>query len=822
MKLRLPMLVVLGLCGIVSIQSAGRLAAEGEVCGDCDGRVVCLTLRYDGASTADVRVEQRSDGGVVFSGSVAPGGTFEFCGTVNGTLGPEVFVFVNDEFHTSFHTSCSSPIGPGTTGGDFVVVSGSSRNGGPLCEAPECPSADGTNEFRCYRDLSTAELERLINGTTENPFNPPIVCGLVVATPADALAVLNGTECRGFRYTILAAMFNVRRSILFGDGLLGEGQMFCYTEDNFRYVLRCGDIFVPDESTPDPDDAVVAHGLMTVNEFIAVANQFCVAAGCPDDNAPCGDLLFRLKRQLGKFNRSRKDIGDCPLCPGDETPPVIDCPTQRLTFECEGETGATITYQVNVTDDCDPAPALSCFPPPGTILPVGVHEIHCSALDINQNYAECDFEVEVVDTTPPTISCPEGPIMVDCVPGAQNGAVVDYPEPVVNDTCDGEVTVTCTPPSGSLFPFGSTTVTCVAIDGSGNSSECDFEIVVVEETPPTLTCAGDIDVECASHDGTVVDYPAPMLSESCNPPPNPTCEPPSGSTFPLGTTVVTCSTTASDGSLVSCEFSVTVSDSIPPTIICPENIQAECGSPDGNTVFFEATASDICDANPTVTCDPPSGSVFPIGETVVTCTAVDASGNSSECTFKVTILDTTPPEISCPEGPITVGCTRETGESGATVEYPAPSVSDLCDDAVSVVCTPPSGSFFPLGVHTVECVATDASGNAAECSFEIHVVDEAPPALVCMADITRECTSPEGAVVEYDLPIAMDDCDAPPTVTCTPPSGSLFPIGTTTVTCSSTDASGNTAECTFKIVVQDTRPPAISCPCRHPGRVCHA
>jgi hypothetical protein len=90
---------------------------------------------------------------------------------------------------------------------------------------------------------------------------------------------------------------------------------------------------------------------------------------------------------------------------------------------------------------------------------------------------------------------------------------------------------------------------------------------------------------------------------------------------------------------------VTVADRTPPVISCPDDATVECTGDNGTVFEFTATATDECDPNPTVSCEPPSGSYFPLGETIVTCTAVDASGNSSECTFKVTVEDTQPPVI---------------------------------------------------------------------------------------------------------------------------------------------------------------------------------
>lgn len=113
---------------------------------------------------------------------------------------------------------------------------------------------------------------------------------------------------------------------------------------------------------------------------------------------------------------------------------------------------------------------------------------------------------------------------------------------------------------------------------------------------------------------------------------------------------------------------ITVEDTTPPNITCPDDIvDVEQATLAGTVVTFTTTATDICDADPIVVCDPPSGTVFPLGTTQVTCTATDFTGNQSECSFTVTVVDTTPPDVSCiesvnPHGNIIPGKNR--GEKG--------------------------------------------------------------------------------------------------------------------------------------------------------------
>ncbi len=123
-------------------------------CGECEGRVSRLELRYNGAVPAVVRVERRKGGAVEFPDTLLnPGDEFELFGTdKQGTLGPEIHIFVNGAFHTNVHTSCSQPIFPGLVSGDFEVVSGDSRRGGRLCPA------GGGLQFTCSKPIDALTM----------------------------------------------------------------------------------------------------------------------------------------------------------------------------------------------------------------------------------------------------------------------------------------------------------------------------------------------------------------------------------------------------------------------------------------------------------------------------------------------------------------------------------------------------------------------------------------------------------------------------------------------------------------------------------------
>jgi hypothetical protein len=231
-----------------------------------------------------------------------------------------------------------------------------------------------------------------------------------------------------------------------------------------------------------------------------------------------------------------------------------------------------------------------------------------------------------------------------------------------------------------------------------------------------------------------------------------------------------------------------------PALTVPDDFSFEAESASGAIVTYEVS-SDIG----TPSCDHASGSEFPLGPTLVTCTATDASGNEASASFTVTVEDTTPPTLSGMPTDITE---EATGAGGATISYTDPTATDLVDPSPTVICAPISGATFPLGETTVDCTATDASGNHDSASFTVTVEDTTPPTLSGAFDIVTNATGPDGATVTYN-PSATDLVDPSPTVVCNPASPHTFELGTTSVECRATDATGNYAAKSFTVTVQE-------------------
>lgn len=356
--------------------------------------------------------------------------------------------------------------------------------------------------------------------------------------------------------------------------------------------------------------------------------------------------------------------------------------------------------------------------------------------------------------------------------------------------------------------IGTYTVECTARDLEQNTSDPQqFTVTIVDNVAPSVQHLPDITVAAASEGVTQVTFAAvatdndALASFGCNPP--------SGSSFPIGVTRVTCTATDPSGNTTTMSFKVTVTDAEPPVLAnVPANINGDATTAGGVVItFVPPTASDNVGILGNVSCDHLSGATYPVGTTIVTCTARDLAGNQTSASFTISVTDRNGPDFSG-VGSVTA---EATGSDGASVSLPLPTATDAVDGARPVICSSTSGASFPIGATTVTCQATDRSGNTSTTGLVVTVVDTIAPTLSPMpAKQTVEATGSAGATVSYTSPTAVDAVSGAVPVVCSTPSGATFPFGTTTVTCSASDAAHNVASGSFTVTVRDTTAPQIS------------
>lgn len=415
----------------------------------------------------------------------------------------------------------------------------------------------------------------------------------------------------------------------------------------------------------------------------------------------------------------------------DTQAPSISCPSNITQSTDADQCTAVVTFSPTATDNCPDVGIVTCKPASGSTFQKGVTSVTCTVTDASGNVNSCSFTVTVNDTQSPSMTCPAN--ITQGNDNDQCAAIVNYTTPTATDNCPGVGAVTCNPPAGSAFPKGTTTVNCSVNDANGNNRSCNFTVTVNDTQTPTVNCPTSITTTTAVGLCSAVVTFSATTNDNCSGA-TVSCTPASGSTFPKGITTVTCrATDASGNQSTPCSFTVTVNDTQFPTISCPSNMTkaTDLNLCSAVVSYAAPVVSDNCPGLAAPVCTPPSGATFPKGTTTVNCSVRDASNNQSSCSFTVTINDTQAPSLTCP--PNQTRALASATDTTVIVDYPLPTYGDNCPGS-TVVCNPPSGAAFPVGMTTVTCVATDSSGNQASCSFIVTTFD------ICLQDDSNPAT----------------------------------------------------------------------------------
>ena len=469
----------------------------------------------------------------------------------------------------------------------------------------------------------------------------------------------------------------------------------------------------------------------------------------------------------------------------DTIPPVLAIPSD-ITVEATGtvtpvffgEATATDLFSVTISND---APGL---------FHVGTTIVTWTAMDANGNDTTGEQEITVQDTTAPTVIPPAGMT----VEATAAFSTIDTGNATANDAV-GVVSLTSDAPA--TFPLGVTTITWTAKDAAGNIGTATQTITVKDTAAPVLDGLLNQSIEAVSTSGATASFTV-TATDNIDTAPVVICSAASASIFALGETIITCTATDASGNSAGGSFTVNVKDTTNPLLAIPADITVEAAAPETVVEIGQATATDIFD----VTIANNGLAAYPVATTEVLWTATDANGNGASAIQRITVQDTIAPVVTPPANiaieatgsltPVTVGTATST-------------------DAVGVVSlTSDAPATFPLGTTTVIWTARDAAGNVGTATQTVTVIDTTAPVLDGLADQVLEATSAAGAAGSFTV-TAIDLGQQIP-VTCSATSGSTFALGESTVTCTATDASGNSVSGSFTVKVQDTTPPVLVVP----------
>ncbi|WP_418513512.1 HYR domain-containing protein [Corallibacter sp.] len=479
----------------------------------------------------------------------------------------------------------------------------------------------------------------------------------------------------------------------------------------------------------------------------------------------------------------------------DVTAPTPDTATLAdVTAECE----VTALTAPTATDNCSGTVTVTN----DATLPIstqGTTVVTWTYDDGNGNTATQTQNVIIDDVTAPV---PDTTTLADITAECEVTALT---APTATDNCSGTVTVT----NNATLPIstqGTTVVTWTYDDGNGNTSTQTQNVIIDDVTAPTVSCPSDILTTneiglCTA----VVTYIAPTGSDNCGIYTiNQIAGLPSGSAFPVGTTINTFEIVDTGGNITTCSFNVTVNDNEAPTITCPSSlvVNADNNCESTTVVLSPPSTSDNCGIA-SVTNNAPS--IFPLGNTTVTWTATDNSGLTSTCTQTVTVIDATPPTLTCPI-PNALYLT-DAGQCYSALSFSA-TASDNCNGAPIITYevdgNPINFPFnFPVGTTTVNVIANDGNGQTTTCNFNVTVEDQEAPTMICQPlTISLDATG-NTSITATDINNGSSDTCGISSLSIDQTNFDCSNIGNNTVTLTAIDNNGNAATCSTTVTILD-------------------
>jgi hypothetical protein len=566
-----------------------------------------------------------------------------------------------------------------------------------------------------------------------------------------------------------------------------------YEDGNGNTSTQTQNVVIDDVTAPVPDVATLANvtdecEVTTLTPPSATDNCGGAVTVTHDASLPIatqGTTVVTWTYDDGNGNTSTQTQN---VVIDDVTAPVPDVATLAdVTAECE----VIALTPPSATDNCGGTVTVTH----DATLPIstqGTTVVTWTYDDGNGNTSTQTQDVVINDVTAPV------PDMATLADVTDECEVTALTPPSATDNCGGTVTVT----HDATLPIatqGTTVVTWTYDDGNGNTSTQTQNVVIDDVTNPSINCPSNITTTndtglCSA----IVTYAAPSGSDNCGSVTiTQTAGFPSGSAFPVGTTTNTFEIEDTAGNTTSCSFTVTVNDNENPTITCPSDITVDADSNCEATsvVLINPTVNDNCSID-TITNNAPA--TFPLGNTTVTWTVTDLTGNSSQCTQIITVNDVTPPTITCP-GDITVNA--DTGLCTASgVSLGTPTVDDNC----GVGYSNDAPTIFPLGQTIVTWTATDGYSNSTTCTQIVTVVDNEAPNVICQSlSLQLNPITGLATITANDIDNGSTDNCSIANMTLSQTTFDCNDIGTNTVTLTVTDGSGNSDSCTATVTITD-------------------
>lgn len=444
------------------------------------------------------------------------------------------------------------------------------------------------------------------------------------------------------------------------------------------------------------------------NQVATVGNQLCVNVSATD--VDLDNITLTATSGVGTFTVTSSSAGSAT---------GLFCFTPTLAQQ-----GQTFTVTINAQDDACPSPGSDV-----ETFNITVPAVQCSlAISASAQDASCnqsDGAAAVSQTggvNPISYNWSNGattPTITGLAPGTYGVTVIDG--------------FNCVETASVVVGGGSTNITATALSTQPSCPSATDGAITINTT------GGVAPITYSLNGGT----------------------PQTGNTFTgLGVGSYTITVTDASGCPgITVTATLSAVDNTAPAISCPANLTVSCDASTAPSATGMATATDNC-TNATVTYSDATNAGNCAGNYSIirTWTATDAYGNSSSCTQVITVVDNTPPAVTCSPN---INVDNDPGLCSAVVTF-MNTAADNCSGA-TISSSASSGATFPVGTTPVTVSATDGCGNTASCSFTVTVNDVEAPTISCPSNITVNNDAGQcGAVVTYPTPQAADNCQAAP------------------------------------------------------------
>ena len=651
-------------------------------------------------------------------------------------------------------------------------------------------------------------------------------------------------------------------------------------------ILECGDDLNVDRLTGWLSSAA-AKDVCDPNVEINTSLDGQDLSAVLSSNSPCengqtnGEILvvFTATDACGNVNscEARVIIRDTEapelLCPKTL---ILECGAYDLSeinsWLASAQSTDNCTENILVTNNFDPSQLVD--PCLGDDSPSEL-EVSFTATDDCGNTVSCNAIIRIEDNEAPEIACPVAPLELSCFASEadQDAAVRAWIAGVTaTDLCDDDVEVTTNYTRGVLDEPCSTNeedftfeVVFTATDDCGNTAQCTQVIIVIDNEAPDIVCPDDLTIDCGiSNEGlTIVDWLNSVIAtDNCDNDVEVTnnfgpelLTGGSSCDFNLNEDIELTAMGGNDSPDYTTEFILTDSSGViiqlsaTPYFTNPgagiytayaynylngsnfSGLQLGSNVSEVNGDCFDKTEYAFTVCEPSGICNN-DGNDVPI---VVTFTAIDDCGNTSQCTANLYLIDETAPDISCPSGgDLILECGDELNVDRLAGWLNSATATDVCDPDVDIVSSLDGQDLSAVLSSNSPCIngqtngeilvvftATDACGNVSTCEARVIIRDTEAPELLCPKTLVLECGAYDLSEINSWLASAQstDNCTENVVVTNNfDPSQLIDPClgddipSELEVSFTATDDCGNTVSCNAIIRIEDNEPPEITCP----------